>query len=1038
MSNTIGPLRLALRAALGSLLLSAHLSAQADVLATISGEVLDLTPSAAGELIYCTRESDVGVINVAGAVTLLADAASGPFFSELRGVVEDPGGLDIAVVDDQGEIWRLVNRSTPAVHAYDDLYLIKSATDLMVDAAGNYMIPFDTPSNGVRGIAWASGDGSRWAHYLRKHTPLQLAWDPVDQRILLTDQAGGGDLRAIDSMSPYLPTSLLDGATNAGYTEGADDGDMAVEVDGDVLYIAGGAVYWWNRMSGTSSMIAAGYGPLRGIAIAASSGNVTSTTGFSAYVGEVGASTTLIREIGSVDAPASPIAASLGVVPNKGNQLMFFGNIQAFELALDLNGDFLIGGHLFQQQPQIRRVDRTTFSNVLIADDTDGIAGRIEGLAVAPDGTIYALTTGGVIHAITENPLSVTEVYDDAQGLIGAGQDLLLGRNGKLFVADRDFFGGGDVIEIDIASGLGRVVVSLAESRGLAADPTTGEIFVSEWINSGFVGQVNRLDVETDQKVALPGFDGMNYTNDSVWGDGDLVVDVFGSIYTISEDDWALVRYDPDAQAFERIGSSYLNHPSGLVIAPSTGSSSTGWSLFISEFDFLYELNGVHAPAPIRVDPGSPGVGVAVGYLNPSIGESRALLLDPSGGGFLVSTSTSKLARIDLNTGVVSILADASDGLAGDLVGLAARAGGTVLAAASDGRIFELTPGLGWSVTQIFSNAGGEVENVSGLAVDATGQALILDSPSTSLASRLLRIDGAGVVSVLARTRRGLNLALDPLTGETWVTQRGNPADGFGEILRVDQLEPTPTHGHWTPGNYQRFVFYDEDGSIGFFDDGDPVIVERSTGRVSRLTRVDGTRTVLAGGYQDPAASVLAPGRAGIAGTQGTSLFVLDGWVLWEQGVEGLPAGPPLAVDPGLELPPDLLVEGELILGSYIPVRAARADQAGKLYAIFPSLSGKTPGIPLALLGQGGDPRVLPSNQDSLWGLASMPSVMPGFISFLTGSGESGPGTGFLVPNDLSILTLESFVDITWAVIDASATNKVAFLGGTAQLYLGL
>lgn len=580
-------------------------------------------------------------------------------------------------------------------------------------------------------------------------------------------------------------------------------------------------------------------------------------------------------------------------------------------------------------------------------------------------------------------------------------------------------------------------MTTLSEARGLAADPATGDIFVSEWINSGFNGRVDRLNVSTDQLTPVPGFSGMNYTNDSVWGDGDLAVDVFGSIYTVSEDDWSLVRYDPAAQAFERVGSSYLNHPSGLLIAPSSGASSTGFSLFVTEFDFMYELPGVHAPAPTRLDPDAPGVGSPVGYINPTLGEPRALLPDPAGGGLLVSTSASTVVRVDLNAGTAVTLANAGDGLGGDLVGLAARASGTVLAAAEDGRVFELDPSMGWSVSLLFDDAGDIVEGVTDLAVAAGDEPLILDHPTMQEAGRLLQIESGGTTTLLTRTRRGLRAALDPLTGEAWVTQRGNPMDGFGEILRVDHLEPTVTHGHWTPGSYQTFAFDDRDGALAFFDNGDLIVSERKTGRVSRVSRADGARTLVAGGYQDPIDCALAPGRAGIAGNQGTSVFVLDGWVIWEQGVNDLPAGPPPAIDPGLDLPVDLLVEGEIALGSLVPIRATRAGEGGKLYVIIPTLSGKTPGFPLALLGQGGDTRVVPSNPDSLWSMATNPSILPGFVSVLDVSGTSPPGSGFLVPNDPSLLTLDAFIDLTWAVIDPMATNRVAFLGGTAQLFFG-
>ena len=96
----------------------------------------------------------------------------------------------------------------------------------------------------------------------------------------------------------------------------------------------------------------------------------------------------------------------------------------------------------------------------------------------------------------------------------------------------------------------------------------------------------------------------MNYTNDFVWGDGDLCVDANGSIYTVSEDDWSLIRYDPGRTASCASARGYLNHPSGLAIAPSTAGSgsTTGWSLYISEFDILWEKPSVPAPASTLVD----------------------------------------------------------------------------------------------------------------------------------------------------------------------------------------------------------------------------------------------------------------------------------------------------------------------------------------------------------------------------------------------------------------------------------------------------
>jgi hypothetical protein len=56
--------------------------------------------------------------------------------------------------------------------------------------------------------------------------------------------------------------------------------------------------------------------------------------------------------------------------------------------------------------------------------------------------------------------------------------------------------------------------------------------------------------------------------------------------------------------SFARIGSGYLNHPSGLAIAPSTAGSgsTTGWSLYVAEWNSLWEKPSVPAPASTLVD----------------------------------------------------------------------------------------------------------------------------------------------------------------------------------------------------------------------------------------------------------------------------------------------------------------------------------------------------------------------------------------------------------------------------------------------------
>jgi hypothetical protein len=190
----------------------------------------------------------------------------------------------------------------------------------------------------------------------------------------------------------------------------------------------------------------------------------------------------------------------------------------------------------------------------------------------------------------------------------------------------------------------------------------------------------------------------MNYSNFYGWGDGDVCVDANGSIYTISEDDWSLIRYDPAEDAFVRFGSGYLNHPSGLAIAPSTAGSgsTTGWSLYVSEWDFLWEKPSVQPPASVLVD-ASLGISVGrslAGAPNPTYGKPRVLVPGPRGAGGLIGTAAGWVLAFDPASGEVRPVAGPDEGLRGDIVVLSAAPDGRrMLVLNRDGELFALTRG---------------------------------------------------------------------------------------------------------------------------------------------------------------------------------------------------------------------------------------------------------------------------------------------------------------------------------------------------------
>jgi len=674
---------------------------QADVLLAIPGMVRDLARDEAGRILYCTGEGRVGRIDPGGSGqggsghTLLATAQSAPFPNELRAVAATPGG-DIAVLDAQGDIRVLVGGVPPAVLTYGDLFMIRDATDLIVDARGNYLVASSSPSSGQRAINWIQADGARWGYYLVKHQPVQLAHDPWTGGILMADEAGGGNLMLVEPGDGFRTVSAVDVTTHPGLGAAQDDGDMAVDSSGNVYWIAGGTVYERHRASQTTSVRASGLGQLRGVVIARSSGRIPGSRPYSLYVAE-GDGPTLLREIPNVGAPGEVRADDQGVVPGRGLPVNVSFGFQAFELTSDNAGNLLVGGSLYRSSFFVKRITLGATPTIsTLATNASGLTGTIEGLCVAPDDTIFALTREGSIFRITEGPLSVTKVFSDPFGQIGAGKDLSLDLNGSLYVATRDSWAFGKLLRV--SGGSATLLTTTVESRGLAASPGGGLLF-SQWNGPGFNGTVDRYRFDDGTTETLPGFEGINFTNDSVWGDGDLCVDVNGSVYTVSEDDWSLVRYSASREGFVRIGSGYLNHPSGLAIAPSTPGvqSATGWSLYVAEFDHLWERPGVPAPASTLVD-SSLGFSAERSLAcapHPRFG--RPLVLAPlprtslPGVGGLIGTAGGWVLAFDGRTGAVRPVAGPDDGLRGRIVALTPRPGGRILALNEDGELFDLS-----------------------------------------------------------------------------------------------------------------------------------------------------------------------------------------------------------------------------------------------------------------------------------------------------------------------------------------------------------
>jgi len=584
--------------------------ARDDIVTVIDGTVLDFAVRASGDLVYCTDEGEVGTIPIGqgGASQVLAPI--GTFINQTPRAVAATPGDDVAVLCSVGDIFVMNGGTLPANLVYDDVYMVLDPTDMICDDAGNFILASSSPSNGQRAVNWISADGSRWAYYFVRHQlhmPVQLAYDPVTTSIVFSDETGGGSIHRVLPGDKTRPIVGFNTTTQPGVESDLDDGDIVFKQAGDYYWATGNRVYLHERATGQTTLFREFDGTVTAIALAGSSGHIPTSTptpsGFSLYVASVGVRT-VVYEFPEHGFPGPRVASNQGWVPGRGFNTGITPDFQVFEMAADNDGHLLIGGALFSTTFHLQRVELPSKNVSVIADDTMGILGIIEGLVAGMDGTIYLLTREGEIQAITENPFTITTLFSDPGDQINAAKDLGIGVDGRFYIAERAGWGLGGIVEVDPMNGFSSTrIITMSESRGIAPNPAGG-IYATEWNGTGFEGGVVSIDLGSNSYFDPPGFRHINYTNGPVWGDGDILVDATGAIYTVSEDDWSLARYIPGQLNIERIGSDYVNHISGLVIAPSSDgvTSSTGWSLYVSEWNRISERPESPGPGPTFID----------------------------------------------------------------------------------------------------------------------------------------------------------------------------------------------------------------------------------------------------------------------------------------------------------------------------------------------------------------------------------------------------------------------------------------------------
>jgi hypothetical protein len=241
---------------------------------------------------------------------------------------------------------------------------------------------------------------------------------------------------------------------------------------------------------------------------------------------------------------------------------------------------------------------------------------------------------------------------------------------------------------------------------------------------------------------------------------------------------------------------------------------------------------------------------------------------------------------------------------------------------------------------------------------------------------------------------------------------------------------------HWPSAAYETFEFGGLSRGLAPDGDGNLYAACDANGRIVRIARSNGAVTVAAGNYDTPIDAIVAPGRPGVAGAQGASLFVLDGCAIFEHGIAGpLPNAPTTAVEVDPFTAPALFQFG----GGNTLELVSPAD-AGLPFLVLPGVSGQLTPLPLAsITGDLSDTRTLPQAFDALWfnAIGGVPPFV-GWLNFFDGAGVPVAPITFNLPNALPYTGYDFLVDLTWVSLDPFAPSGVRTVGGTSQTRVGL
>jgi streptogramin lyase len=508
---------------------------------------------------------------------------------------------------------------------------------------------------------------------------------------------------------------------------------------------------------------------------------------------------------------------------------------RASAIAIDANGDILLGGQLPATQPggpelgaAIIRIDPATQRQTIVS--SGGSLSTPTGIVIDPNGDLLVADADSRA-VIRVNPTTGSQTIVSSGSYLFSPSAIALATNGQLFVANE---GPKAVIQIDPATGAQTVVtlagLSLGRPTGIVIE-ASGDLLVANEAPSTLV----RVDPATGTQTVIvtEGYmiiDGQLVESLLKWPVG-LALEANGDILVLGRSKHDILRIDPVTLSQNRLASRF-ERPWDIAL-------DANGEIFVADQGRRRDSSRV-----LHVDPvtGHRTV-VSWGCLFDNVTD---VVVDASGDILVTDTHRNAVVRVDPATGAPTIVS--AGGNITDAWGIALEQNGDILVAdGNSGGIVRIDPLTGH---QTMVSPEGTFVRVEDLVVDGNGDILVADEEAGSV----VRVDPTTGIGTVVSSGGDIpspdGITIDP-NGDIFVANCCSDPDA---VVRID-----PTTGAQTVVSSGGLLVCPS--KIAADTNGDLLVADYSAEAVVLVEPVSGSQVIIAagGGLDRPRGIAILP-----------------------------------------------------------------------------------------------------------------------------------------------------------------------------------